>query len=129
MSSFFLMGLSPLSFHLSAPCAGHTGQRGLSSLEHTAFPVGAETGAKAAVCVLLWGCCRTEALSCSRFYPSFCEGAQPTELCPAGARLLWAEQTSGCSSPCASLQGPLWVPLPPLTPIPLTSAGQTLLWG
>lgn len=85
MSSSSLMNLSPLLFPLSAPCAGHTGQRGLSGQEHTAFPVGAETGAKAPVCVLLWGCCRTEALSCSRFYSSFYEGPQPTELCPASA--------------------------------------------
>lgn len=53
MSSFSLMSLSPLSFPFSALCAGHTGQEGLSGLEHTAFPPGAETGAKAPVCVLL----------------------------------------------------------------------------
>lgn len=53
MSSFSLMGLSPLSFPFSAPCAGHTGQGPLSGLEHTAFLPGAETGARAPVCVLL----------------------------------------------------------------------------
>lgn len=58
MSSSPLMDLSPPSFPFSAPCAGHTGQGGLSGLEPTAFPAGVETGAKAAVYVLLRGCCR-----------------------------------------------------------------------
>lgn len=61
-----LHGPGTLSFPFSAPCAAHTGQGGLSGLEHAASPLGA--GARAAECVLLRaeGLQQHRALACSR---------------------------------------------------------------